>query len=170
MTESAHSCHTTFTYRLVVIPRLSKPLAVLVAAVVGAVVTATSGAHSSATTLKLDGVPFRPELALTSAQRSLGLMHRRRAPADGMLFVFPEDTRGGFWMKNTLVPLTIVFFRADGGRVRKLSMKPCRESPCEIYSPGRKYRFALELRASDTRATRRLGPLAELRRLSRRAS
>jgi uncharacterized membrane protein (UPF0127 family) len=97
-------------------------------------------------------------------------MNRRRAPADGMLFVFAEDTRGGFWMKNTLVPLTIAFFDAQGKRVRKLSMTPCRQASCPIYDPGRRYRFALELRASDTRPAAKLGPLSELRRLSRAAS
>ena len=97
-------------------------------------------------------------------------MNRTRAPADGMLFVFPEDTRGGFWMKNTLVPLTIVFFNADGKRVRKLSMTPCRQESCPTYNPGRRYRFALELRASDTRLAVKLGPLSELRRLSLVAS
>ena len=49
-------------------------------------------------------------------------------------------------MKNTLVPLTIVFFDRAGKRVRKLSMTPCRKDPCAIYDPGRRYRFALELR------------------------
>jgi hypothetical protein len=147
-----------------VISRLSRSF--LVAGLVGAVAATTSGASISATTLRLDGVPFRPELAITSASRSLGLMNRRRAPADGMLFVFPEDTRGGFWMKNTLVPLTIVFFNADGKRVRKLSMTPCRQESCPIYNPGRRYRFALELRASDARPAVKLGPLSELRRLS----
>lgn len=120
--------------------------------------------------LTLDGEPVRPELALTSNTRSLGLMNRRRAPVDGMLFVFPEPTNGGFWMKNTLVPLTIVFFNRDGERVRKLSMTPCRSESCPIYEPRRTYRFALELRASDTRPAKRLGPLRELRRLVRQAS
>ena len=87
-----------------------------------------------------------------------------------MLFVFPETTTGGFWMKNTLVPLTIVFFDSSGRRVRKLSMTPCRKDPCPIYDPGRRYRFALELRASDTRPAERLGPLAALMRLVRAAS
>ena len=120
--------------------------------------------------LRLDGALFRPEVAKTSAQRSLGLMNRRQAPKDGMLFVFPEPTRGGFWMKNTLVPLTIVFFDSAGKRVRKLSMTPCREDPCRIYDPGRTYRFALELRATDTRPALRLGPSAALGRLARSAS
>ena len=137
------------------------------------VLVAAGGASASeraTAVLRLDGVPFRPELAKTSAQRSLGLMNRQRAPKDGMLFVFPESTRGGFWMKNTLVPLTIVFFDSAGKRVRKLSMTPCREDPCRIYDPGRWYRFALELGASDTRSALRLGPPAALARLTRNAS
>jgi uncharacterized membrane protein (UPF0127 family) len=129
-----------------------------------------NGAGSQTARLRLDGVPFTPELALTAAERSTGLMHRRRAPKDGMLFVFPTDTTGGFWMKNTLVPLRIVFFNASGKRVRALRMTPCREDPCRIYDPGRVYRFALELRATDARKATTLGPLAELRRLVRRAS
>jgi len=124
---------------------------------------------STTARLTLDGKALRPELALDSDARSLGLMNRRKAPADGMLFVFPGPTRGGFWMKNTLVPLTIAFFNADGERVRKLSMTPCRTDECPIYDPGRTYRFALELRASDPRPAKRLGPVRELRRLVRRA-
>jgi uncharacterized protein len=139
--------------------------------ILGAVVLATTaGSATSATTrLSLDGARFNPELALTSAQQQRGLMFRKRAPADGMLFVFPRATSGGFWMKNTRVPLTIVFFDTAGKRVRKLSMTPCRADPCAIYNPGRQYRYALELRAGDTRPARRLGPPAELRRLVRLA-
>jgi len=169
--ESAHIRHTSCAYRLAVTMHSRSSLVglVVLAVLIGASVTAPSEATTTAK-LRLDGAPFRPELALTSASRSLGLMNRRRAPADGMLFIFPSDTAGGFWMKNTLVPLTIVFFSAEGRRVRKLSMTPCRSESCPIYSPGRRYRFALELRASDTRPAARLGPLAELRRLSRSAS
>jgi uncharacterized membrane protein (UPF0127 family) len=120
--------------------------------------------------LRLDGAPLKPELALTGAQRGRGLMFRRRAPADGMLFVFPRASYGGFWMKNTLVPLTIVFFDSAGKRVRKLTMTPCTEDPCRIYNPGKQYRFALELSAGDSRAARRLGPRAALDRLVARSS
>jgi len=130
---------------------------------------ATSETERTVASLTLDGAALRPELALTSDARSLGLMNRRPAPADGMLFVFPEPTSGGFWMKNTLVPLTIAFFNADGERVQKLSMTPCKTQSCPIYEPRRTYRFALELRASDQRPARKLGPLRELRRLIRQA-
>lgn len=143
---------------------------VLIALTGLALAVGSAGATSQTVArLSLDGDPVRPELALTSEARSLGLMNRRKAPADGMLFVFPEPTSGGFWMKNTLVPLTIAFFNADGERVRKLSMTPCSTDSCPIYDPGRPYRFALELRATDTRPAKRLGPVRELRRLVRQA-
>ena len=129
----------------------------------------STGATPTATSLTLDGVPFRPELALTSSKRATGLMNRRKAPRDGMLFVFSDDTTGPFWMKNTLVPLTIAFFNAQGVRVRKLSMTPCLEDPCPLYEPRRRYRFALELAATDTRPAKRIGPLSKLRQLSRSA-
>ena len=146
-------------------------LVVAASAAVGvlAVVSAAGAAAHATAALRLDGVPFRPEVAKTSAQRSLGLMNRTQAPKDGMLFVFPETTTGGFWMKNTLVPLTIVFFDSAGRLVRKLSMTPCRKDPCPIYDPGRSYRFALELRASDRRVAARIGPQSALGRLVRLA-
>ena len=68
---------------------------------------------------------------------------------DGMLFVFPVDSDGGFWMKNTLIPLDIVFFTADGGFVDALTMAPCTEDPCPTYRPGGSYRYALEAPAGD---------------------
>jgi uncharacterized membrane protein (UPF0127 family) len=145
--------------------------AVVISTLAAAALLVFAGRTVSATaSLRLDGVAFRPELALTEAARGRGLMGRRQAPADGMLFVFPEDTAGGFWMKDTLVPLTVVFFDASGARVRKLAMTPCRRDPCPVYVPGRRYRFALELRASDPRAGRVLGPRTELRRLVRQAT
>jgi uncharacterized protein len=123
------------------------------------------GSTFATASLKLDGVAFRPELALTPAQQQRGLMFRKRAPADGMLFVFRMASSGGFWMKNTLVPLKIVFFDSGGRQVRTLRMTPCTKDPCRIYAPGKQYRFALELPASDRREALRLGPPFELRRL-----
>jgi uncharacterized membrane protein (UPF0127 family) len=145
-------------------------IAVVALAIAAGSTCAMSRGDSTVTWLTLDGVAFRPELALTSESRTRGLMNRRKAPVDGMLFVFPESTSGGFWMKDTLVPLTIVFFDTSGRRVRRMSMVPCRDDPCAIYDPGRRYRFALELRAGDRRPARMLGPPAPLRRLISQAN
>jgi uncharacterized membrane protein (UPF0127 family) len=146
-------------------------IVLLVAVVLAVSSTAgTGGAQPLAARLTLDGAAFQPELALTPAQRGRGLMNRRRAPADGMLFVFPYPTTSGFWMKNTLVPLTVVFFNANGQQVKRISMKPCIADPCPIYTPKRLYRFALELRAADRRPAKLLGPRSELRRLVRQSS
>jgi uncharacterized membrane protein (UPF0127 family) len=148
------------------------PAAIAAGLVLLALATTAAGGGSTSTTaaLRLDGAQLRPELALTPAQRQRGLMLRRKAPSDGMLFVFPTATTGGFWMKNTRVPLRIVFFDTRGRAVRTFAMRPCREDPCRIYDPGKQYRFALELRATDRRPARRLGPSAALARLTRAAS
>ncbi|GAB0119559.1 DUF192 domain-containing protein [Acidisoma sp. 7E03] len=58
---------------------------------------------------------FQVELATTPQEQETGLMFRKSVPADGgMLFVFPTVQPEPFWMKNTLVPLDMVFINADG--------------------------------------------------------
>ena len=147
----------------------SLAVALLAVGVLAGCALAGSSDAVTRATLRLDGVEFRPELALHPEARSLGLMRRSRAPEDGMLFAFPWPTNGGFWMKHTRIPLRIVFYDVHGRRVRELRMRPCRRSPCRVYKPGRWYRFALELAVKDPRPARRLGPRAELYRLTHRA-
>ena len=169
MARLPHIRHTTFAYpRVVHAVRFAASVGIL--ALVFVLAGPTSAAEFPRTTLRLDGTQFRPELALTSDQRSLGLMNRRKAPKDGMLFVFPEAESGGFWMRNTLVPLTIVFFDSRGRVVRRMRMTPCRRDPCAIYDPGRMYRYALELPANDKQPAKRLGPLRRLQQLTVSAS
>src|ERR1043166_3713372 len=66
-------------------------------------------------TMRIGDVAAHVELALTEADRMHGLMFRPRMSADdGMLFAYPDEDEHSFWMKNTLIPLDIAFFKADG--------------------------------------------------------
>ena len=86
------------------------------------------------------------DVAETAVQREFGLMYRPSLPRDaGMIFLFGKETRGGFWMKNTLIPLSIAFFGRDGKILRILDMEPCRADPCPVYDPGVAYFGALEV-------------------------
>ena len=78
--------------------------------------------------------------------QQFGLMHRESFPENcGMAFLFFEEKSGGFWMKNTLIPLSIAFFDTDGKILAILDMEPCEADPCDIYDPGVSYSGALEV-------------------------
>src|SRR3972149_1009659 len=92
---------------------------------------------------------LRVEIARTYEARMQGLMHRTAMPEDsGMLFIFEEDSTGGFWMKNTLIPLSIGFISRDWRLLEILDMKVApdpEKGPFDIYAPSRPYRYALEV-------------------------
>jgi len=99
-------------------------------------------------TIETDGGPVEVavEIADSDEEREVGLMNRESLAEDaGMLFVFEEDVDFGFWMKNTLIPLSIAFADADGEIVRILDMEPCEADPCRVYDPEASYRTALEV-------------------------
>jgi uncharacterized protein len=98
-------------------------------------------------------VPVRLEVAADAATRATGLMGREEVPpGSGMVFLYPADTTAAFWMKNTLVPLSIAFVAADGRVVSTAEMTPCRADPCPTYEPAGAYRYAVELPAGAFRA------------------
>lgn len=86
------------------------------------------------------------EEADTPEQRAVGLMFRESLGDDeGMVFLFEGEQRGGFYMKNTLIPLSIAFFGPEGHIVDILDMDPCEADPCQIYTPDSAYVGALEV-------------------------
>jgi uncharacterized protein len=88
---------------------------------------------------------FSIEVADNDTERSRGLMFRRAMPDDrGMLFIFETTRRVGFWMKNTPMPLDLVFIGEDG--VVKAIMKGIPFSEASI-APAEPVRFVLELKA-----------------------
>lgn len=93
------------------------------------------------------------ELAVYAAvipdQRRTGLMERDDLPPDaGMIFRFPQERSGGFWMFNTLLPLSIGFFADDGELLAVLDMEPCASDTsrdCPVYDPDVSYTDAIEV-------------------------
>lgn len=91
------------------------------------------------------------EIARTDAERQRGLMWRDRlGPMAGMLFLFPEEEVQSFWMKNTMIPLDMIFIRQDktvAGVVEHAVPKT--ETPRQIAAPSR---YVLEVNAGFARA------------------
>ena len=85
----------------------------------------------------------RAEVAQSPAQREIGLMHRKTmGPNEGMLFVFEQAAPQCFWMKNTLLPLSIAFLADDGTVVNIEDMKP---QSLDSHCAKEPVRFALEM-------------------------
>jgi Uncharacterized conserved protein len=107
-----------------------------------------SASHASPA-VELRGQRFSVELATNDASREHGLMMRTAlAPDHGMLFVFSDTAPRGFWMKNTLIPLDILYFDADRRLVSmQLEVLPCKADPCPIYPSSGPARYVLELSA-----------------------
>lgn len=94
-------------------------------------------------------VEFEVEIADTAQNRSRGLMFRAEMPDDrGMLFVFEEQRRVGFWMRNTPMPLDLLFIDSDG-RIGAIEQgEPFSDAP---ISPAVASQFVLELKAGTAR-------------------
>jgi len=73
---------------------------------------------------------FTVEVAATPGQQERGLMFvRSLAPDRGMIFPYDPPQQVSFWMKNTLIPLDMIFIRADGTIARIATAKPLDETP-----------------------------------------
>ncbi len=98
----------------------------------------------------IDGKELLVAVADSPELRRAGLMFiEDLEDLDGMLFIFESDTSGGFWMKNTLLPLDIAFFDLTGRFVDGFAMEPCTADPCPSYLPSGSYRYALEMEAGN---------------------
>jgi uncharacterized membrane protein (UPF0127 family) len=116
-------------------------------------VTTAPGSAARTVAYRLEPAGGRPvtvrlEVAADPAARARGLMGRTEVPGGtGMVFLYPRDVAEAYWMKNTLVPLSIAFVAADGRVVSVAEMTPCTADPCPSYPPAGRYRYAVELPA-----------------------
>ena len=93
------------------------------------------------------GTELAVEIAGTPEQRARGYMFRERVgPEDGMLFLFEEEGIHPFWMKNTKMPLDIIWIGGDGVVVFVAPrVPPCTADPCPEVQPMGRARSVLEL-------------------------
>lgn len=85
-------------------------------------------------------------IAETEAAMSRGLMDVEEMADDaGMVFLQEEPARLSFWMKDTLIPLSIAFWGPDRRIATILGMEPCRSVTCPTYDPGVEWVGALEV-------------------------
>jgi uncharacterized protein len=85
-------------------------------------------------------------LAATGDQRALGLMYiTELGGPDGMVFRYDSPTTAAFWMKNTIMPLSIAFYDQDGAYLDAFDMAPCTADPCPSYPPPANFVDAIEV-------------------------
>ena len=96
-------------------------------------------------------IEVKAEIADTQEKRERGLMFRKHLDENaGMLFTFNDDSSYSFWMKNTLIPLDIIFLSKDFVIVEIIHAEPCKEEPCETYSTEKYSRYILEVNGNFT--------------------
>ena len=83
---------------------------------------------------------YAVEIADTAEKRSTGLMNREILDSGkGMWFVFPEERGHSIWMKNTLIPLDVIWVGSDYRINHIESLEPCTSEPCPSYVAEGKY-------------------------------
>jgi uncharacterized membrane protein (UPF0127 family) len=70
---------------------------------------------------------------------------------EGMLFIFADADRHGFWMKDTLIPLDIIWLDYAHRIVHIASVPPCASDPCPVFMPPKEASYVLEINQGEAR-------------------
>lgn len=94
-----------------------------------------------------EGECFDAEIVKAKAQRERGLMFKKSLPENsGMLFIFEKEDNYPFWMKNTFIPLDIIWIDKNYKIVFiKENAKPCGLGSCPFIDPGINAKYVLEI-------------------------
>jgi hypothetical protein len=96
----------------------------------------------------INGAEYNLEIAKTQPQRSQGLMHRQSlAEKEGMLFIYPGSGDHRIWMRNTLIPLTVIWLDRNEWVIAVKQLQPCDANFCPSYGVSRSSKFIIELKA-----------------------
>lgn len=98
-------------------------------------------------------VKINAEIADEDRKRQRGLMFRDSLDENsGMLFIFDKEQQVSFWMKNTKIPLDMIFVSANGTIIEiKENVQPCLYDPCPIYSSQHPTKYVIEVNAGFSR-------------------
>lgn len=98
--------------------------------------------------LEIAGSVFDMEVARTLKQRQQGLMYRQKlTDRAGMIFLYPYAGNNRIWMKNTLIPLTVIWLDDNAKIIDIKKLKPCRQQNCPVFGVDRPSKFIIELNA-----------------------
>ena len=98
--------------------------------------------------LSIKGQVYHLEIAQTVRQRQQGLMHRNYLSRESaMLFVYPTPGDHRIWMKNTLIPLMVVWFDDEQTVIHMQQLQPCETISCPVYGAEKPSRYIIEFDA-----------------------
>lgn len=118
----------------------------IIAFVVGFIFSLTINKEDNLSEICFEETCWNVEVADTPESRALGLMFRESLSENsGMWFVFPETGIYSFWMKNTLIPLDIIWINSEFEVVFIANAVPCEEDPCKGYNFEVPAKYILEV-------------------------
>jgi uncharacterized membrane protein (UPF0127 family) len=116
--------------------------------VIASVLAGSTACATGESFVELKGQRYSVEIADDREEQAMGLMFRDSMPPDhGMLFIFRNESPRSFWMKNTRIPLDIMYFSSSLELINVAKAVPCRVQQCPPYPSEGPAMYVLELNA-----------------------